>query len=211
MDSRRRARDLHHRLLLARARAGHEASLRALYRALYDPVTGYVARRIHSADDAQDVVASVFHRFVASLDRYDAERGSVWTWVMTLTRNAVIDHWRVQRPEFEPIEALTEVLASEGLDPFDALVQSEEGKLLHGVLADEPEEIREIFSLHFVEGMRYAEIARVMGLSEAAVKQRFSRTMRRLRRDRQSTTEEKGDEHGSHRLASKRAEDLLRP
>ena len=36
MDLRRPARDLHHRSLWIRARAGHEASFRALFRALYD-------------------------------------------------------------------------------------------------------------------------------------------------------------------------------
>lgn len=209
MDPKRQARDLRHRLLLTRARAGHEASLRALYRALYDPVAGYVARRIRCHEDAQDVVARVFHRFVASLDQYEGSRGSVWTWVMTLTRHAVIDHWRAQRSAGESIDVLAEVLADDRPDPLDALVQSEEAQLLHGVLRDEPDEIREIFSLHFVEGMRYAEIARVMGLSEAAVKQRFSRTMRRLRRDRQSTTQQKGDEHGSLHMAP--LEDPLRP
>ena len=201
MDPQRQARDLHHRFLLSCARAGHEGSLRALYRALYDPVAGYVARRIRNGEDAQDVVAQVFHRFVASLDQYESSRGSVWTWVMTLTRHAVIDHWRAQRPVGEPIDVLAEVLAAAGPDALDALVQSEEERLLHGVLRDEPDEIREIFSLHFVEGMRYAEIARVMGTSEAAVKQRFSRTMRRLRRDRRFTNKQKGDEHGTLRMA----------
>lgn len=184
--------------------------MRALYRALYDPVAGYVARRIPDEEDAQDVVARVFHRFVASLDQVEPARGSVWTWVMTLTRHAVIDHWRARRPAGESIDELAEVLADSRPDPLDALVRSEDERLLHGVLRDEPDEIREIFSLHFVEGMRYAEIARVMGLSEGAVKQRFSRTMRRLRRDRRSKTHEKGDEHGTLRTAPATAEDPSR-
>lgn len=210
MDPLRRARDLHHRLLLARARAGHEASLRALYRALYDPVAGYVARRIGSAEDAQDVVAIVFGRFVDRLDHYESSRGSVWTWVMTLARHAVIDHWRVRRPPTEPIEPLADALASDRPDPLDVLVEAEEERLLHGVLRDEPDEVREMFVLHFVDGMRYAEIAKVMGLGESAVKQRFARTLRRLRRDHQSTIEEKGDEHGSIRTAPATADDPLR-
>jgi RNA polymerase sigma-70 factor (ECF subfamily) len=208
VDLARILRDRRHRFLLARARAGQERSFRILYRSLYGPVMSYVARRIRSSADAEDVVSKVFHRFLTNLDRYDPEKGSVWTWVMTMTRNAVIDHRRAQRP-VESIDDLSAVLWSDDEGPLESLVRSEEERLLHGVLRDEPAELREIFALHFGEGMRYGEIAAVLGITEAAVKQRFSRTMRRIRRERSGQT--RGGEHEHLGLAApRRAEDPAR-
>lgn len=188
MDPRRTARDLHHRYLWTRARAGHEASFRALYRALYDPVFGYVRRRLDDETDAEDVTARVFHRFLEQLDRFDPDRGSVWTWIMTLARHAVIDHWRARRIETESIEPLADVLACDRDTPLERLVRGEDERLLHPMLRDEPDETREIFALHLVEGMPHREIARVLDLSEAAVKQRYARAVRRLRAGRGTRT-----------------------
>jgi len=166
---------------MARARAGHEASFRALYRALYDPVYGYVRRRLGDDTEAEDVTARVFHRFLDQLDRYEPERGSPWTWTMTLARHAVVDHWRARRPESESIDGLADVLASEDDTPLERLVRREDEQLLHTVLRDEPADTREIFALHLVEQMPHREIAQVLGLSEDAVKQRYARAKRRLR------------------------------
>lgn len=202
-------RDRRHQWLLLRARAGHEPSFRALYRELYDPVAGYVARRIDSRDEAEDVVSEVFQRFLRRMDQFDARRGSVWTWLMTTARHAVIDHHRARR-DHSPIDDFEETLIADAVDPLTSLVRQEEDRLLHGLLRDEDPEVREIFALHFGDGLKYREIAEILGLSEAAVKQRFSRTMRRLRR-RGSGTETRGDEHATPALRSQReTEEALR-
>ena len=181
MDPRRTARDIRHRALLFRARAGHERSFRALFRALYDPVFGYVRRRIDDEAEAEDVTARVFHRFLEQLDRFDPAKGSVWTWTMTLARHAVIDHWRARRSETESIESANEVLVCDADTPLERLVRAEDEALRHPLLAEESDDVREILALHLVEGMTYREVARVVGSSEAAVKQKASRALRRLR------------------------------
>jgi RNA polymerase sigma-70 factor, ECF subfamily len=196
-------RDRKQQWLLLRARAGHEPSFRTLYRELYNPVAGYVARRIDSRDEAEDVISEVFHRFLQRMDQFDAKRGSVWTWLMTMTRHAVIDHHRTRR-DSSSLDDFEDVLVADTLDPLTSMLRQEEDRLLHGILRDEDPEVREIFALHFGEGLRYGEIAEILGLSENAVKQRFSRTMRRLRRNG-SKAETKGDEHASEALRSQRA------
>jgi len=189
--------------MLLRARAEHEASFRRLYAELYDPVAGYVARRIESRDEAEDVISEVFHRFLRRIDQYDASRGSVWTWLMTMTRHAVIDHHRGRRDHL-PLEDHEDSLVAEAMDPLSSMVRQEEHRLLHGLLRNEEPEIREIFALHFGDGLKYREIAEVLGLSESAVKQRFSRTMRRLRRNG-SPARNQGDDHAAQALRSRSA------
>jgi RNA polymerase sigma-70 factor (ECF subfamily) len=180
MDLTRRLRDQRQKTLMALAQRGHEASFRRLYRELYDPVRRYVRARIRGYDDAEDVIAKVFHRFLRGLDAYDASRGTVWTWTMTIARSAIIDHVRATRTT-ESIEDIAQTLAGDLADPLAILIESEEATLAHGLLRGYPAQTREMFALRFAEGLRMHEIAQVMGLSEAAVRQRFSRTLRELR------------------------------
>ena len=64
---------------------------------------------------------------------------------------------------------------------------------LSGLLAEHPAEIREMFALRFGQVLSYREIAACLGLSESAVKQRFSRTLRELRKKARSCEAEQGE------------------
>jgi RNA polymerase sigma-70 factor (ECF subfamily) len=186
-------RDRRQRVWLALARRGNEDAFRRLYRELFDPVAGYVRRRVNNPEDAEDITAQVFRSFLQRLDRYDAEKGSVMTWVIVMARNAVIDHHRRVRPETADVNELADVLAGdhpEQTGPLHDLVRDEEVRSVQRLLARQPADIREMFALRFEQGMRVREVATVMGLGEDAVKQRFARTFRKLQL--QLRDEEKG-------------------
>ena len=165
--------------LVRRARGGDADAFRRLYRELHPVVWRYVSRRITTGADVEDLVAKVFERVVEHLHRFDPQRGSVRAWVVGIARNAVIDHLRVRRCSGDP-DAI-EWLADAAVDPARALEDDERDAELRAVLAGCAPEVREMFSLRFADGLRLREIAELMDLSEAAVKQRFSRTLRELR------------------------------
>lgn len=162
-----------------RAANGDAGAFRSLYRALHPVVWGYVSRRIASRADAEDLVARVFERVVEHLGRFDPERGSARAWVLRIARNAVIDHYRAKTVAGEP-DAL-ERIADAAVDPSSAMEADERENRLREALAGYPPQVREMFALRFADGLRVREIASLMELSEAAVKQRFSRTIRELR------------------------------
>jgi RNA polymerase sigma-70 factor (ECF subfamily) len=192
MLSKRLLRDRRHARLHARALAGDDRAFARLYRELYDVLAPYLASRVSSPEDAEDLLGKLFHRFLEKLPEFDAAKGSVLAWILQMARNAVIDHWRGQRAS-RPIEELTEVLADGAADPLEKLVLSEEARFTGGLLADYPAETREIFALRFGQNLRYREIAECLGLSEDAVKQRFSRTLRELRRQWRGRETKRGE------------------
>jgi RNA polymerase sigma-70 factor (ECF subfamily) len=185
----RRLRDGRHRLWLTLARRGNEDAFRRLYGELYDPVAGYVAVRVGNRQDAEDLTAAVFQKFLERLDGFDAARGSVMTWIMTMARTAVIDSHRRQaafdqaRGRSLPVEDLADVLAAEQDDPLGAMIRQEDLRAVRRRLQVQPAAVREMFALRFGEGLTVGEVARVMDLSEAAAKQRFARTFRRIRQE----------------------------
>jgi RNA polymerase sigma-70 factor (ECF subfamily) len=190
----RQLRDARQRLLWELARNGHARGFRQLYRELSVPVLRYLTSRLRSSAEAEDVASEVFQKVVTFLDKYDPERGSVQAWVMTLARNTLIDHLRRQRPT-EPMESVADTLADGAPDALERLVEEEDARFAHGIMRRYPPEVREMFSLHFAHGLPYRDIATTMGMSEAAVKQRFARTLRELRqawgtRKRESSSRE---------------------
>ena len=165
--------------LAKRAAAGDRAAFRALYLRLFPLVDGYVHRRIRSEADAQDLTARVFHRVLEHLPRYDAGRGTVRTWVLTLARNVVIDHMRSLRPGASLDDVA--LLADASFLPDAGLIRDEQTLLIRGLLCAYSSEVRDMLALRFGDGLRYREIAQLLGSTEAAVKQRFSRILRELR------------------------------
>jgi RNA polymerase sigma-70 factor (ECF subfamily) len=164
---------------VARACAGDGAAFRALYRELYPPVAAFIARRVRVRADAEDLVSRVFCAFVKHLGGYERGRGSVQAWILTIARNAVIDHLRARRPAV-PIDHVAEALPGAGDLLGDLLARERLGQLA-AQLEALPADLRELLALRFGDGLRHAEIAAMLGLSEAAVKQRVSRALRDLR------------------------------
>ena len=189
MDLKRRLRDTRHGLWLRLARRGNEDAFRRLYGELYGPVAGYIAARTRNSHDAEDLTSEVFHRFLQRLDRFETGRGSVMTWVLAMARNAVIDHHRrldahgAARRQTAPVEEMVDVLAADLADPLGSLIRNERLRQVRQLLRREPAEVREMFSLRFGQGLRVREVAAVMGLGEDAVKQRFARTLKKIRQE----------------------------
>ena len=93
---------------------------------------------------------------------------------------------------------LAEVLAGDRRDPLGALVRTEVLERIAASLDRRPAEIREMFSLRFEQDLRIREIADLIGISHAAAKQRFARTLREIRRE---LMHEPGAEEGGRTCA----------
>lgn len=172
--------DLRLSRLTRAAASGDAAAFAALYRRLYPAVYAYVSRRVHEAADAEDLTAKVFMTLVEHLPAYERARGSVRGWVISMARHAVIDHFRTRRPRADPAE-LEALAADASLEPTYGVDAREQERELGELLKPLPPQTREMLSLRYAEGLRTKDIAAVLGVSEAAVKQRFSRALRDLR------------------------------
>ena len=173
-------RDELHARRLARAREGDGEAFRALYRDLHPEVSRFVARRVRARADAEDLTARVFVAFVERLRDYDRGRGSVRGWLLAIARNAIIDHFRRVRPTATAGELL-DALPCDAAGPLDGLLERERLDQLAALVRGLDPEARELLALRFADGLRHREVAAILGLQEAAVKQRVSRILRDLR------------------------------
>lgn len=171
-------RDLRILRWVVRSQSGDRDAFRQLYRALHGPVWRYVRARVPSDAQAEDVVAEVFFKLLEALPRFDPSRGTVVGYVLASARNALVDRARTQ-PHVSLEAALA--IADPSADAEYALSRREEGERLQRAMAGMDEQTRELLSLRYVDGLRHADIAAVVGLSDAAVRQRLSRAVRELK------------------------------
>jgi len=147
-----------------------------------------------SGDDAQDLTQEVFIKMYRTLNSYDAERGAFMTWVTTMTRNLLVDHFRKTKQdrvtdsmdtvpsEHEDAMPLSDQIEDKGLPP-DARVQSRETReVVHEALQKLSPELREAVILRDLQDMNYREIATVLKVPEGTVKSRINRGRAELAR-----------------------------
>lgn len=139
-------------------------------------VYGFFAYRLGQRDVAEDLTQATFERALRAWSRFDPRRASESTWLLTIARNLLIDHYRRDRSSLtEPID---EELAPVVPGPADPVEASPE---LLTALASLSERDREVIALRFGGDMTGPEIARLLDLSLANVQQILSRSLRKLR------------------------------
>jgi RNA polymerase sigma-70 factor, ECF subfamily len=171
--------------LLRRSRRGDREAFRALYGELYDPVARFVGRRVQRREDAEDAISRTFERLLLRLESYDERRGGPLPFALAIARNLLVDDLRARRPGVPLEEAAAQLV--ETRTPLSELLRGEELQGAQERLDALPPESRELFALRYADGLSCADIARLLGLSQAAVRQRLSRAVRALRdfRDRE--------------------------
>ena len=104
----------------------------------------------------------------------------VYTWVFTIARNTLIDHFRKAKDE-EIAEPEAVVDESDELQPGRLADQRLSGELLQKLLADLPPEEADVITLRAIDEMAYPTIATIIGKNEAATRKMYSRALSRLK------------------------------
>lgn len=170
-----------------------EALLAGLATGDRDAAAAFVARfqrrvfglaRTIMGDDraAEDVAQEALLRAWRHAAAYDPRRGSVVTWLLTITRNLAIDAMRVRRPiAIDPQDVVALALTSTERGPAEtAEVNQELGRLRVALSALPPEQRRAIV-LAGVLGLSAREVAEREDLPLGTAKTRIRAAMQRLR------------------------------
>ena len=154
------------------------ANFRALYEHNRLPVFRYVfALTGGSQDDAEDLTAETFLRAWKARHRFDGEMDSAIGWLIGIAKRLVIDGYR--RTARASRDLLTD-LASEST-PEQTAILGEQERILFRLVADLPDEQREIIILRYLLGWRVNDIARHIGASENKISVSLHRTLSKLR------------------------------
>jgi len=167
--------------VLARASQGDRESFGQLYEHYVERIFNYVYYRTGNAHDAEDLTARVFQRAMNHIVKY-TDRGVPFSaWLYRIAHNLVANwHRDRSRKQEIPLDDLP-ILPTKGDHPERNLVYSQEQETLLRMIRKLPPERQNLLILKFVENMSNAEIGKIMGRSEGAVKSLYHRTLLALR------------------------------
>ena len=159
--------------------AGDDTALREVYDQFSSFVYGLAARVIGDTRAAEDVSQDVFVAFWERPDVFDPERGSLRTWLGTLTHRRAVDH--VRREEARRRRA--ERAASRAVPEPDveematALLTAERVRAALELL---PPDQRRAIQLAYFGGKTYRQVAETLGIPEGTAKSRLRLALRRI-------------------------------
>jgi len=148
-----------------------------VYDAYLDRVYAFLAYRVRSTADAEDLTSATFERVVRSASRFDPDLGSLATWVFAIAERVLIDHYRKQARRDEQLLNEDSALGA-GIEDQHAIGIAPE---LQHALSRLSERDRCVIGLRFGGDLSGKEIAQIVGLSDANVHQVLSRALRALR------------------------------
>jgi RNA polymerase sigma-70 factor, ECF subfamily len=136
-------------------------------------------------DEAEDLTQDVFLKIFKSLDTFD-RRANFQTWLVSVSRNLCIDHYRSVRKERETIDRDVDpgdlTPAAPTTSPIAALEQRDRVNLLKKAMDHLPPTLRSAVLLRDIQELSYQEIADRLHLPEGTVKSRINRGRTELAR-----------------------------
>lgn len=176
--------------LMRGVRAGDEAAFPLLYRRYERRLLAFLVPYVGDLALAEDLLQETFLRVFRQRASYEP-RGAFRTWLFAIARNLALDQFRRRRSlrgstsplgEGSLVGEDPERLPDPAPDPLGVLAGRDATTALRSALLDLPEEDRAVILLSRLEGLRYREIAQILGTTEGAVKVRAHRALLTLRK-----------------------------
>ncbi|HYU79850.1 MAG TPA: sigma-70 family RNA polymerase sigma factor [Vicinamibacterales bacterium] len=171
--------------LIQRCLAGDQTAWEQIVRQHWRKVFNIAYKFTGKHDEAEDLTQDVFLKIFKSLNTFD-RRANFQTWLVSVSRNLCIDHYRSVRKERETIDRgvdaadLSPVAQTES--PMATLEHRDRVQLLRKALNHLPLTLRSAVLLRDIQELSYQEIADRLHLPEGTVKSRINRGRTELAR-----------------------------
>jgi RNA polymerase sigma factor (sigma-70 family) len=155
--------------------------VRLYWRKVFNVAYKFVGRQ----DEAEDLAQDIFLKLFKSLKTFD-RRANFSTWLISVSRNLCIDHYRSMRREHDVVTHDVDVVSlarPSALDsPQVALERRDRVALLRAALDKLAPSLRTAVMLRDIQELSYQEIAEKLGVPEGTVKSRINRGRTELAR-----------------------------
>src|SRR6187455_2053404 len=164
--------------LIERCLVGDQVAWEQIVRNHWRKVFNLAYKFVGRHDEAEDLTQDIFLKIFKALHTFD-RRANFQTWLISISRNLCIDHYRSVRKERETmardVDASQLMPVSRERSPHGELEQIDLRKRIREALAELPPTLREAVVLRDLQEFSYQEIADKLRLPEGTVKSRINR------------------------------------
>src|SRR5215213_461242 len=164
--------------LIEQCLAGDQVAWEQIVRQNWRKVFNVAYKFVGKHDEAEDLTQDIFIKIFKALHTFD-RRANFQTWLISISRNLCIDHYRSVRKEratmARDVDASELSPASRERTPLGELEQVDLKSLIRQALAELPAALRQAVTLRDLQEFSYQEIADQLGLPEGTVKSRINR------------------------------------
>ena len=164
--------------VIARCLAGDQTAWEEIVRTHRRKIFNLAYKFVGRHDEAEDLTQDIFIKIFKALHTFD-RRANFQTWLISISRNLCIDHYRSVRKERETmardVDASVLTPASRDRSPLGELEQVDLRRRIKEALAELPPTLREAVVLRDLQEFSYQEIATQLRLPEGTVKSRINR------------------------------------
>jgi RNA polymerase sigma-70 factor (ECF subfamily) len=173
------AADLAEERLVDEARALSETAWAEIYRRHAQQVYAYIYFRLGDRHTAEDLAADVFVKALAGIKGYSYRGTPLLAWLYRIAHNVTADYRKAaaRRAQHQTADMPEEIEERQ-----DVLGELGERSDMLGAIRELTEDQQQVVILRFYHGMSNAEVSKVMGKPEGAVKALQTRALRSLRR-----------------------------
>lgn len=158
---------------------GHnKQTLADLHQRLYPKIRAFIASRIGSSDDAEDLAQDVFVELYKSNGWYDRAK-DIEKYILGVARNLIRQYYKKRAKSIKtiPIEEIgplsSEMAREQHLEPANKIEKQELIKTIEEILEKLPPKAQQALTLHFIDGLSSKEAARKAGCSANTFYQRI--------------------------------------
>lgn len=168
-------------LLMAAAR-GDQAAFGRLYESTAGLVYGLVRRVVRDPAQSEEVAQEVFTEAWRTAARFDTERGTAQTWLLTMAHRRAIDRVRSEQSSRDRTDLVAHREHTRGFDEvFEQVETRLEHQQIRDALAVLTELQREAVELAYFKGYTYREVADLLDTPLGTIKTRMRDGLIRLR------------------------------
>jgi RNA polymerase sigma-70 factor, ECF subfamily len=168
--------------LMARVARGDSAAFAQLYDLMAPRVYGLIRRVLRNPAQSEEVTQEVMVEIWRTATRYDADRGSLTSWVLTMAHRRAIDRVRSEQSSTDREQA---VAAASSITEYDEVAETVTTNLeveqVRHCLSSLTELQRESVTLAYYGGYSYREVAELLDAKLATIKARMRDGLIRLR------------------------------
>lgn len=177
------ADDAYYRGLMARIADGDESALANLYDATAARLYALALRITRHAQDAEDVIEEAYFQIWQRADQYDAQRGRVLAWMLTICRSRALDLLR--RHDRAELHADPGSLSEQGdepaIDPQQLISMFQRDSAVHAAMTQLTGVQRQLVALAFLRDMSHQQIAEHLKMPLGTVKTHIRKALVALR------------------------------